>query len=229
MIIKSWISALLSFCIMVKAVPQVYERPATGIRTHETMEILKAEVTPSKTVLYLCIENRREGGEFCAARDIYISGPDGSRLNIVSATGIPRCPEVYRFKKTGEKLYFSLEFPPLKNGTGWINLVENCNDYCFRIYGILLDNGFSRKIDEALSMAERGESDSAITLYKDLIRSSEKRHEGIIGSLYADLITLLVNKGYTAQASEYYKQIIASSFPEKQLYIDNLNSRGIRF
>lgn len=208
---------------------QIYNRPAIGLKSHETMEILKVDVASDKTILYLSIENKIDGGTFCADKNIFLIYPDGSRSKLEKTTGIPQCPKYYVFKKKGEKLAFSLTFPVLKPGTGWFNLIEDCNDNCFSIYGVLLDDELTRKIDEAIAAVDRGEIDNAIDVYKKLVYSTQKSKEGIAGSLYSDLISLLVKKGYSEQASDWYKKLSLSDVPGRQLYIKNLNSIGIKF
>lgn len=208
---------------------QTYNRPAIGLKSHETLEILKVDVTSDKTILYLSVENKIEGGTFCADKNIFLIYPDGSRSKLEKATGIPQCPKYYLFKNKGEKLAFSLTFPVLKPGTGWFNLIEECNNNCFSIYGVLLDDELTRKIEEAIATVDRGEIDSAIDVYKKLVQNTQKSNEGIAGSLYSDLISLLVKRGYPAQASEWYRKLSLSDVPGRQLYINNLNSRGIKF
>jgi hypothetical protein len=208
---------------------QVYYSPATGLKSHETMEILKVESTRDKTTIYVSVENRIKGGIFCADRNIFIGYPDGTRSRMVKSSGIPQCPDSYRFKKIGEKLEFRLEFPAVKPGTGWFDLIEDCSDNCFSVYGILLNADISSAIGEAVLYVDRGEKDNAIKLYSDLIKRIGPSESGIAASLYVDLIELLVGKGYTAQASDYYKKLASSAFPRKELYLNNLNSRGIRF
>jgi hypothetical protein len=97
------------------------------------------------------------------------------------------------------------------------------------VYGILLNDGFSRRIDEAMGYVNKGQTDSAIGLYRKLIQDASGNDAGIVGSLYSDLISLLVSKGYTASAAEWYNKLVALSIPGKQMYIDNLNFRGIRY
>ena len=94
---------------------------------------------------------------------------------------------------------------------------------------MLLDDELTRKIEEAIATVDRGEIDSAIDVYKKLVQNTQKSNEGIAGSLYSDLISLLVKKGYSAQASEWYRKLSLSDVPGRQLYINNLNSRGIKF
>jgi hypothetical protein len=208
---------------------QTYYQPNIGLKSHETLEILKAELTAKSTILYLSVENRITGGAFCADRNIYVIYPDGTRIKVIKASGIPQCPEYYKFKTIGEKLAFTLTFPPLKPGTEWIDLIEDCNDNCFSFYGILLNSDLNKRIDEAVADVDNGEIDTAISLYKGIIESIGSSGNGITGSLYSDLISLLVRKNYTARASEWYKKLLSSNVPQLQLYIKNLNSRGIKF
>lgn len=230
MLRKTCCTALFFFIIsFVPALPQTFNKPATGLRSHETLEILKVDVSGNRTAVYLAVENRIKDGSFCADRNIYIISPDGTRLKLESAYNIPQCPEYYKFKSIGERLYFTLTFPALKPGTGWIDIIEDCNENCFRIYGILLNDDLTRGISEAVKMADNGQTDTAIKVYKGLIERAGKQDEGITASLYSDLVTLLVQKGYSAQASEWYLRLLSSELPHKQLYIDNLNSQGIKF
>lgn len=230
MITKTYVTALaFLFAGVSGAGGQVFSEPAVGLKSHQTMEIDKVEITQQKTIIYISLVNRITGGTFCADRNIYIILPDGTRLGITKASGIPRCPDVHRFKKPGEILGFSLEFPALPHGTGWIDLIENCNDVCFTVYGILLNDGFSRRIDEAVSYVEKGQTDTAIGLYQKLIQDAGYSELGITGSLYSDLVSLLQSKGYTASAADWYRKLAASDFPWKELYINNLNFHGIKY
>jgi hypothetical protein len=154
---------------------------------------------------------------------------EGARLKLKKATGIPQCPESYKFKMIGEKLQFTLEFPPLKTGTKWVDLIEECSDNCFSFYGVTLDVDLNSKIDEALSIAENGEILRAITLYKKIVESLPSSENGIKGALYTDIITLSLETGDKAGAEEWYRKMVLSEAPRLQLYVKNLNSRGIKF
>lgn len=230
MILKTYLPALFLLAANFADVSaQLYTAPAVGLKSLQTMEVLSVEVSQAKTVIRLSVENRIRGGTFCADRNIFIINPDGSRLRLQKATGIPNCPDTYKFRKEGEILEFSLTFPSMQPGTGWIDLVEECSQDCFSVYGILLNNDFSRRIDEALSYIDKGRVDSAIGLYTRLIQEAGPLEAGITGSLYSDLISLLAGKGYSANAAEWYRKLAASNLPGKQRYIDNLNFRGIKY
>jgi hypothetical protein len=208
---------------------QIAVQPNYALKSHETLEISKIELTPVKTVVYLTIENRIEKGTFCADKNIFIIYPDGRRLKLTKANNIPVCPNTYNFNSIGEKLQFSLEFPSLKTGTKWIDIVEDCNENCFSFYGVTLNSELNAEIDKALSFVEKGETLNAVTRYKNILNSLPVEDQGIKGALYTDIITLLLRTGDKAGAEEWYKKMVASKSPRLDLYIKNLNSRGIRF
>ena len=229
MILKTCISVLFLLAANLSVLSQTFILPAVGLKSHQTMEVLKVEMLPDRTIIYLSVENRIKGGTFCADRNIYITTPAGERFKLQRATGIPQCPDTHKFKKEGEILEFNLVFPPVTPGSGWIDLVEECSQNCFSVYGILLNEGFSRRIDDAMNYVNKGQTDSAIGLYRKLIEDASENEAGILGSLYSDLISLLAGKGYTANAADWYRKLAASDIPKKQMYIDNLNFRGIKY
>jgi hypothetical protein len=208
---------------------QSYINPNFALKSHETLEILKVEIAAEKTTLYLSIENRIEGGTFCADRNIYLLDPDGKKIEMKKSTGIPTCPETYKFKSIGEKLQFTLEFPPLKPGTEWIDLIEDCSSNCFSFYGITLDTDLNRKLDEGFSLAEKGEKARAITIFREILYSSNEKATGISGALYTEIITMEYKSGNISSAGEWYKRMLSSNSPRLELYIKNLNSRGIKY
>ena len=220
---------LLFSCGVMNLFAQSYNHPNFGLKSHETLEIMKVEMAAERTVISLSIENRIDKGEFCADKNIYILYPDGTKLNIINSTGIPRCPDSFKFRKIGEKLSFTLVFPKLKSGTKWFDLIEDCNSNCFSFYGVLLNSEMNSNIDEAVAMVDRGDIDSAIGKYKSIIESTGSSDSGVIGSLYSDLISLQIKKGYKAEAEAWYKKLAGSAAPRLSLYIKNLNSRGIKF
>jgi hypothetical protein len=208
---------------------QTYNQPDIGLKSHSTLDILKIENTEEKSVFYFSVINRITGGNFCADKNIFIIYPDGTKSKLISSNGIPVCPESYTFKSIGEKLQFSLVFPSLKEGIKWIDIEEECSDNCISLYGITLDNELNTKISEAVSLADKGKTFKAISVYKAIIENLTTADDGLKGALYTDIISLMVDNEDRAGAEEWYKKLIASQAPRLELYIKNLNSRGITF
>jgi hypothetical protein len=207
---------------------QITVNPNFGLKSHETLNINRVEVTKEKTVISFTIENRIENGTFCADRKIYITDPAGNRYKVVNATGIPVCPDNYTFKKPGEKLSFTLTFPPMTGEYTYIDLKEECSENCFSFYGIVLDEYINSRLDEGFSSAERGESLKAMDTFIKMTDVASK-HIGIQALVYYNIVKLASETGNTLNAGEWYKKLSAMSSRGGKIYIEQLNLQGIRY
>jgi hypothetical protein len=208
---------------------QTIINPNYSLKSHETLNIIKVEVRSEATLFYMSIENRIEGGTFCADKNIFITYEDGKRSKMVSSTGIPVCPDTYQFRAPGEKLEFVLTFPPLKKGTEWIDLVEECSDNCFTFYGICLNNDLNKRIDSAFSLAENDEPLSAMGSFIAILEDIDKNNSGIEGLLYINIIKLAKETGDNAKAEDWFRRFKISEAPRLTEYIKFLNDQGIKF
>jgi hypothetical protein len=199
------------------------------MKSHETLDIKKITLTEESTVISLSVENRINGGNFCADRNIYIQLPDGSRKQLQSSNGIPVCPDAYKFRSIGEKLDFVLTFPPLGQGVGSFNLIEDCQDNCFSFYGVILDAELNRKIDEAFQLAESKEPAKALVSFTRIAEEGGLVNPGAAGLLYLNLTALSASCGNKVKAAEWYRKLQSSDLPETKLYLKHLNSIGIKY
>jgi hypothetical protein len=219
------LAATYSFFINAQTITQ----PNYGLKTPETLEILKIERGPQKTMVYLSIENKINDGYFCADKNIFIIYPDGKRSKVISSEGIPVCPESYKFKAIGEKLNFVLTFPTLKKDAQWFDLIEECSENCFSFYGVCLNSNLNKQMDDASELAENKEPAKALISFIKIANSSESKNSGIEGLVYLNIITLYRTTGNDPEAAEWYGKLKASSIPRKEAYIKNLNSQGISY
>lgn len=226
---KSILILLALFTVSAALFPQSFIQPNYGLKSHETLEISKIEINGKNTLIYMSIENRIQGGSFCADNDIFMIYPDGSRAKLISASGIPACPDSYKFRAVGEKLDFVLQFPALREGTSWIDIVEECSENCFSFYGVTLDNDLNNKINESFNLAENGEPSKAMISLIDLIGSVDKKNYGIEGLLYATVVKLADEAGTREVASEWSRKMKSSGAPRLQLYLKYLESQGIKY
>lgn len=204
-------------------------QPNYALKSHETLEIKKITITPEQTVISMSIENRIPGGQFCADRNTCVIYSDNTRIRMASLSGIPACPDTYKFKTPGDRLDFILNFPPLKEGIEWIDIVEDCADNCFSFYGVVLNQDLNDKINEAVSLAENGDDIEAIDHYRILLKKIEGTKHGMEGAIYSDLIMLLDRSGKKAEAAILYNQLKSSEIRHREKFLLNLNSRGIKF
>jgi len=224
---------ILSLIILTVNLPTIFSQlviqPNYALKSHETLEISKVEITAQRTVIYLSVENRITGGNFCADKNIFIIFPDGTRLKLTKSNNIPVCPDAYKFKSIGEKLQFTLEFPPLKPDTKWIDIVEDCTSNCFWFYGVTLDNELNRRLDEAFSLASEGKPADNIVLFKTILDSIDSQNLGIEGLLYINIINATVEDADNVNTIVWYKRLASSHAPRLSYYIKYLNDKGIKY
>jgi len=220
---------LVGTCLTLAAMSQTVENPNYALKSHETLEIAKIELTPAATLFYMSVENRATGGYFCADRNTFIIYPDGERVRLISSSGIPVCPDTYKFRLTGEKLDFILTFPPLKPGTEWIDLVEDCQEYCYSFYRVIIDGGINAQIEDAYSPAERGEPSLALDRFIKMARETGSDNMGFGGLLYLNIIKLAEEAGNKKVASDWYSRLVSSEIPDLEHFIEHLNAQGIKY
>jgi hypothetical protein len=220
------IFTLLNFFV-VTGYSQTYIKPNYALKSHETLEITKIDLTSQKTLIFLSVENRITGGYFCADKNIFILYPDGTRSKLTASKGIPVCPDSYKFKTIGEKLNFELTFPPLRPGTQWIDLIEDCSDNCFSFFGVCLNTDLNKRIDEASVLAENEKPAEALIDFIKIAGTIESKNSGIEGLIYINIIKLAKETNNIQKASEWYSKLKLSGIPRKDLYIKHLNSQGI--
>lgn len=228
-IIKTWLTVWFIVIYPVQIHAQTFEKPNSSLKSHETLEISKIEITPEKTIVSLSIENRIVGGQFCADRNIYLIDPAGERLKLKKSSGIPVCPDTYQFKSIGEQLQFTLEFSPLKAGTKWIDIIEDCASNCFWFYGVTLDNDLNRKLDEAFILASKQNPANNINLFKNILDNIDSQNLGIEGLLYINIINAAVEDADNVNAAVWYKRLAASHAPRVNQYLKYLNDKGIKY
>jgi hypothetical protein len=227
--IRLILTAAISMLLYVPALSQTFSLPNFGLKSHETLIIRKVELTDQSCKFYLSVENKIANGYFCADKNIFIIYPDGTRSRLVSSENIPVCPETHKFSAPGEKLDFTLTFPPLKPGTEWIDLVEDCNDNCFSFYGVTLDEDLNRKLDEAFTLVDNNEKEKALVKFIEIAGDTGKKNAGIEGFIYVNIISLEKAAGNDAMASQWYARMKTSKAPGLDKYIKYLTAMGITY
>jgi hypothetical protein len=203
--------------------------PSFGLTSHETLDIRAVEISSNGTVVHMTIVNMSASGYFCVDRNTYIVLPDGKRHKLIRADGIPMCPLVHNFRSVGEILSFTLHFPSVDVSPGWFNIIEECSENCFSIYGVTLDTLVNTGVEKAYKLADSGKPAEAAEAFGSLIGSIGNSRHGILGSLYSSVIVMCLRNGDEAGARVWYDKMTASGVPDLKLYIENLGSRGIKW
>jgi hypothetical protein len=226
---KSFVFFTILFAVSAICLSQEIARPNFAMKSHETLELLKVDLQSGKTILFFSIENKIPGGNFCADKNISIIYPTGEKIRVTEASGIPICPKTYNFKTIGEKLFFALVFPPLKSGTEWVDVIEECSSNCFWFYGVTLDQALNRKIEDAFTAASAGKPEDNIMVFRKLLDEIGEKNLGIEGLVYINIINAAIEAGDKVEASVWYKRLQTSGAPRLNYYLKFLNDKGIRF
>ncbi len=165
---------------------------------------------------------------FCIDRNTFLIKPDGMKVRLKSLKGLPYCPATYRFKLPGEKLPFTLVFPP----TGmlpWFSVTEECTGGCLSFRGVLTDEALNNRLNEAYSLSERGEEMAAYKIFEDIINKTDSLNLGIEGSVYTALILIDRKAGRMEKAKSWYDRMMTSDTPDLGLYLESLRKEGINY
>ena len=188
------------------------------------MRITKIEQLPTSTLIELSIENQSPTGSFCADKDIFVQDVlSGIKTQMISSKGIPVCPSKYQFKEVGETLTFQLYFPKISTAFKYLTLVENCDNYCFSVIGIILDKDFNKEIDLGYEYYEAGKLDFALAAFKQAIKNHP---EYPFAFLYLNVIQINIEKGDVEKAKKWYNKLNSSNFKDKQQVLDRIKQQS---
>ncbi len=219
---KKFIFSLIFLITGLQVGAQQLNIPNFAWATHP-MKINKIERMGDVTVVELSITNQKaSGGSFCADKNIYIMDVlSGKKYHLLYSKGIPVCPDSYKFAGIGEVLTFQLYFPPVDTKTKYINIVENCDNYCFSISGVILNKDLNEDINLAYQYYKENKLDFAIFAFKKAV---EKYPDYPFGKFYIDLIQVYIEKNDVANAKIWYNKLKSSNFIDKNEVLHQLQN-----
>jgi len=193
-----------------------------AVSTHP-MKVNKIELAANQTKIEISIENQIQSGSFCADKKIDIQDVLGkSKLRLIKAEGIPVCPSNHQFTYIGEVLTFQLYFPKIKSETKYINIIENCDQYCFSIKGIILDDEMNKEINMGYDFYSKGKIDFALQAFKMAV---ENNPDYPFGFLYFNIIQIYTEKQDYTSAKAWYAKLKNAPFEDKNEVISRLKSQ----
>lgn len=209
---------ILFNCILMQA--QEINKPNFAIASHPMM-INNISFTSDQMVIDLTIENKVIGGNFCINKNTYTEEVLGKKkFMMTNSKNIPICPEVHQFSRIGKKLNFQLYFPKPDIDIQYLNLIEDCDENCFSMLGIIFDQKMNEEIDEAFKTFDNGNYESCKTILVNIIKAHP---EYPFGFLYLNLVQVLVIQEEIEKAQEYYQIVANSNFQDKQFILEQLN------
>ncbi len=217
------IQCLLLFVFMIpmtSLVGQTIEMPNFAVATHPFL-VNQISWQKNSFMIELTIENQSLKGYFCASKHIYLQNiRSKKKLQLIRSEGIPVCPSVYRFKWKGEKLTFKLFFPKPDTNIRYVDVIENCNDHCFSIFGLILDPKMNEAINEGYAAFDNNDLQKAFVNFKKAI---DRNPAYPYGFLYANIIKVLVEqKNYTA-AKVWYEKLKQKHFLDEKAIMEQIS------
>jgi hypothetical protein len=207
---------------------QVYNRPNFAFSSHETLELESIEIDDNQTRVYLSILNRRLAGTFCVDTNTFIRHSLGTEeYKLVQSVGIPDCPDVYKFTSIGEKLNFILIFPPLSKDLKYIDIIEDCDNACFSIKYVLLNQELNSIINRGFQLYEDGNPDESLKVFEDLMAARNDNLSPVFGTIYLYMMTINYELGRTEEVRNLFDELQQSSIINKDEIIETARYEGL--
>ncbi len=223
---KKKVQSLLVFLLIVSASTlfgQTIKVPNFAVATHPFL-VNEVSYQENGLMIELTIENQTSSGYFCASKDIYLQNiQTKKKIYLLRSEGIPVCPDVYRFKWKGEKLTFKLFFPKLDKKIRYVDVIENCNDNCFSIFGLILDPVINAAINQGYEAFDHNDLQTA---YKAFKKAIEKNPGYPYGFLYANIIKVLVQQKNYTEAKTWYKKLQHKDFLDKKSILEQISKEN---
>jgi hypothetical protein len=195
-------------------------KPNFSVASHP-MVVDNIRFTLNQMIVSLSIENKVSGGNFCVDQNTYVEDAyNKSRWMMTDSKNIPICPETYHFKLVGEKLNFHLYFPKPDFEIKYLNIIEECDNNCFSILGIILNPEMNKQINNAFKLFDDGSYESSKTT---LLNTIDQFPDYPFGFLHLNLIQVLMVQEDLVKAREYYQLILNSNFRDKNFILQKLN------
>ena len=207
---------------------QHISHPYIHSKSHPTLTLDSIVIGSGKTVFYLRIENRIEGGGwFCASKHIEIEEDStGMKWLVTGSQGIPTCPDAHKFNHQGEQLSFVLFAPKLSPFPTSISIRERCATGCIRLEGIVMDSVLSSelvKFDRAVLAYRAGKKEAAQHQFEHLYRTSHFRQSKHFGYVLYILPRIAYERKHRDEAKRYYHALVSSHHPDADHFISQLN------
>ncbi len=210
-------------CIFIVSKAQSHFEPNYALKTPQTLEIINIDLQEDAIVIKLSIENKVEGGYFCVDRETYLTTEAGQRQKLNLLSGLPFCPKQYKFKREGEIKYITMSFPPMEEGTQWMDLIEECGEGCLAVYGICLDRRINSEINICFRDMKKGRNADAINRFESLKSELKDSNNPILGSIYLNLISLYKETGNQNMSTQLINEFQGIIIPHKELFLKSLN------
>lgn len=225
---KQLLSVIFFILPVLPAGGQIYEHPNFSLNSHPTLEIQSVERWEDRTVVNLSIKNERISGTFCIDSNTVLRNSLGDEeYPLLHMEGIPACPLVHRFRSIGERIDFSLVFPPVPEEIRYLDLLENCSENCVSIKYILLDEDLNARINEGIQLYNLGRENAALRIFQDLLQTDYDGISPVFGTVYLYLISIHYEMGDSKEAKNAYRELRESGIIGLEDFLEAAREAGL--
>lgn len=219
---KHFLILITSIIISVNLFSQVITKPNFALATHPIV-VDKVVFSDNTTIVTLTVQSQIENGEFCANEILYLLElPKRTKTYLIHASGIPVCPSTYKFKNAGDKLTFELEFASFEKKPKYINIVEDCDENCFSIYGVIINEQMNEDINSAYNYFTSGNLEFALSSFEASIKENP---EYPFSFLYGNIIEIYAQQDNFDQAKQWFELLKASEAIDKDQVIEQIHQK----
>jgi len=220
--VKIIIILLFSLLTAISSFAQEITKPNFALATHP-MIIEKMSVSDSSVNMTITLENKISNGSFCVNDVLFIQEiPDNKKAYVRKTAGIPVCPDTYKFKKPGEKLTFELDFFGFHDIPKYLNVIEDCNDNCFTIYGVIIDEQMNHDIDMGFGFYKSGNPELSVASFEKAVN---EHPDYPFGYLYENIIDLYAELKNYEKAAEWFLKLSGSDFADKDQLLEQIQKK----
>lgn len=226
--IRTLILLMVSPVIYLQVIAQTLEHPVFSDKSHPTLYIDSIVHTQMVSVFHMSVVNQLNEGDawFCADENIIIQNiEENYQVKLYRTEGIPVCPEMHHFKEVGESLNFKLFFPRIPDDISSVDLIENCEDNCFKISEIILDpalNADIKKFEEAVLYYRQDNGEQALSHFIELTEADSQLDDQYLSLIYYIIPVIYLEEGKDKKAIEWFEKLNNSDFSFKDTMIAKL-------
>ncbi len=219
---KIIIGLLLPLLAFTSLSAQEITKPNFALATHP-MVIDKISVSDSSVNMTITLENKISNGSFCVNDVLFIQEiPDNKKAYVRKTTGIPVCPKTHKFSKPGEKLTFELEFFGFHDIPKYLNVIEDCTDNCFTIFGVIVDPQMNHDIDMGFGFYKSGNPELSIASFEKAVN---EHPDYPFGYLYENIIDIYAELKDYDKAAEWFLKLSGSNFADKDQLLEKIQKK----
>jgi hypothetical protein len=203
-------------------IAQRFSKPNYGVKSHPTLSVEYIELSGSSAIVELMVKNEHPQGWFCRDEHVFLKNRT-TKHPIISSENIPVCPDKHFFATTGEKLTFRLIFPPVDTAIQYIDLIEDCDESCFYIKGIVLSKMGNEWLNEGFRAYSEQKPELAIHYF---LRFLKQYPDYPWGFVHYAIIECYADLRNWAKAGEWFSKIQGSSLHDKTAILGKIRLKN---